>query len=215
LRAFPAVPAVVSESRDEIVRRWRTAEERLYPVVMVRPDLYERYISVVRAVADELRAYGTLDELVAAYEQGAEVIARVVRAQIISTEGMDLGLVAGAAFSLRHREVAEEMNREEALRRIHEARAAGDEWAVVYETSAGVPPYRRLEMRLADGAALHVFVETDPDTGGPLFGVEPVQLDPRTGDWVTDAEPLAPRRTFRDPEPWTIAIDELRASPTG
>jgi hypothetical protein len=209
----------VSESRDEIVRRWRIAEERLYPVVMVRPDLYERYISVVRAVADELRAYGTLDELVAAYEQGAEVIARVVRAQIISTEGMDLGLVAGAAFSLRHREVAEEMNREEALRRINEARAAGDEWAVVYETGAGgarlVPPYRRLEMRVADGTALHVFVEIDPDTGGPLFGVEPVQLDPQTGDWVTDAEPLAPRRTFRDPEPWTIAIDELRTSPAG
>ena len=207
----------MADARDEIVRRWRVAEERLYPVVMVRPDLYERYISVVRAVADELRAFRSLDELVAAYEQGPEVTARVVRAQIISTEGMDLALVAGAAFSLRHREIAEETNREEALQRIRAARAEGQEWTVVYETATTgpqlVPPYRRLEMRLADGVALHVFVEMDPESGGALFGVESVQLDPQTGDWVTDAPPLAPRRTFSEPESWNEAIAELRASP--
>jgi hypothetical protein len=208
----------MAQSHDEIIQRWRTAEERLYPVVMVRPDLYERYISVVRAVADELRAYRTLDELVAAYDRGAELTARVVRAQIISTEGMDLGLVAGAAFSLRHREVAEEANRDEAVRRIRAAREAGDDWTIVYETRGAsepvVPPYRRLEMRLGDGVALHIFVEVDPESGGPLFGVEPVQLDPQTGDWVTDAA-LGPRATFRDQESWRAHVDEMRTSPTG
>ena len=208
----------MAESRDEIIRRWRVAEERLYPVVMVRADLYERYISVVRAVADELRSYGSPDELVEAYREGAEITARVVRAQIISTEELDLGLVAGAAFSLRYREVAEEEHRREAARRIRAARARGDEWTVVYETGSPdgpLPPYRRLEMRLSDGAALHVFVEFDPDTGGPLYGLEAVQLDPQTADWVTDADPLWERATFRDPAAWRAETERLRAEGFG
>ncbi len=38
----------------QLLSDWRTAEERLYPVVMVRPDLYERAVRMVRVVADEL-----------------------------------------------------------------------------------------------------------------------------------------------------------------
>jgi hypothetical protein len=203
----------VADARDQVIQRWRTAEERLYPVVMVRPDLYERYISVVRAVADELRSYATLDALIEAFGDSAEITARVVRAEIISTEGMDLGLVAGAAFSLRYREVAEEESRRDAVRRIRDARARDESWAIVYETRpAALPPYRRLEMRLADGVALHVFVEVDPDTGAPLYGVEVVQLDAQTADWVTDAAPLIERETFRDPGAWEAAIARLRAT---
>jgi hypothetical protein len=204
----------VAEARDQVIQRWRVAEERLYPVVMVRPDLYERYITVVRAVADELRSCETLDELVEAFGDSAEITARVVRTEIISTEGMDLGLVAGAAFSLRYREVAEEEGRRDAVRRIRQGRERDEAWATVYETdsTAALPPYRRLEMRLSDGVALHVFVEVDPDTGAPVYGVEVVQLDAHTADWVTDAPPLSERETFQDPDAWQAAIARLRAS---
>jgi len=40
----------------QLLSDWRAAEERLYPVVMVRPDLYERAVRMVRVVTDELAA---------------------------------------------------------------------------------------------------------------------------------------------------------------
>jgi hypothetical protein len=36
----------------QVLGEWQSAEERLYPVVMVRPDLYQRSVELVRAVAD-------------------------------------------------------------------------------------------------------------------------------------------------------------------
>ena len=33
---------------DDVLRQWRTGEERLYPVVSVRPDLYETVTRLVR-----------------------------------------------------------------------------------------------------------------------------------------------------------------------
>jgi hypothetical protein len=52
-------------------------------------------------------------------------------------------------------------------------------------------------------------VELDPETGGPVYGVEAVQLDPQTGDWVNEAEPLSERQTFAAPEPWKEAVERL------
>ena len=37
----------------QLLSDWKAAEERLYPVVMVRPDLYERAVRMVRVVAVE------------------------------------------------------------------------------------------------------------------------------------------------------------------
>jgi len=199
----------------ETVSHWRAAENRLYPVVMTRPDLYELSIRLVRGVADDLRSARTPDELLEAYERAGEVVVAVVRRTELSTEGIDLGLVTGAAFSLRYRELLEEMHREEAIRRIREGRERGAEWVVIYETETGggmpISPYRRLEMKIPDGIGLHVFIESDPETGGPLFGVETIQLDPQTGDWLPDAQSLSARQTFPEPGPWEIVIEALRS----
>lgn len=204
----------MDESRQEIVRRWWSAEERLYPVVMVRPDLYERSVSVARAVADRLRSFEEPDQLIDGWEKGSDILAEVVRDQMISTEELDMGLVLGAAFALRYREVLAEKHRRDAIDKIVAAGERGDAWVTVYETAElrdfPTPPYRSLEMRLSDGVALHIFVEVDPETGNPLFGVEVVQLDPRTGDWVTGAEPLVERATFTDVQSWRAAVEELR-----
>jgi len=44
----------------QLLSDWRAAEERLYPVVMVRPDLYERAVRMVRVVtAQEVGQRGT------------------------------------------------------------------------------------------------------------------------------------------------------------
>lgn len=183
---------------------------------MVRPDLYERCVSVARAVADRLRSFEDPDGLIDAYEEGPQLVAEVVRDEMISTEELDMGLVLGAAFALRYREVLAEKNRRDALRKIENAEEKGNAWVTVYETAelreVPVPPYRSLEMRRSDGVALHIFVEVDPETGGPLFGVEVVQLDPRTGDWVQEANPPVDRSTFTDARQWREKVDELRAA---
>ena len=123
-----------------------------------------------------------------------------------------MGLVTGAAFSIRHRELVEETNRKEAMRLIREGREQRAEWVVLYETAGGISLYRRLEMHLRSGAGLHAFIEPDPDTGRPLFGLELVQLDPQTGDWLSDMPPLVERETYPERPPWEQAIQELRAS---
>ena len=199
---------------EEAVAHWRAAENRLYPVVMTRPDLYEQSVRLVRAVADKLRSARDPDALLEAYARAADVVTETVRQLDLSTEGVDMGLIAGAAFSLRYRELLEEMNRDEAMRRIREGRERGAEWVVVYETEQRMPPYRRLEMQLSSGTGLHVFVEMNPDTGRPLFGVETVQLDPQTGDWVREARMPAERQTFADAETWEQAVRALREQRT-
>jgi len=210
--ADPASPP--GDVPDEVLRRWRLAEEQLYPVVLTRPDLYERSIQLVRAVADELRPLATPAALLEAYAGAAELVAGVIRGRDLAVEGLDYGLATDAAFSLRYREVLGEVAREQAMERVRSARERGEEWVLLHEsgTLAHAPavPYRRLEMRLRDGAGLHVFVQQDPATAGPQYGVEAVQLDPHTGDWLTEASPWARSETFGQPEPWRRLVEELR-----
>lgn len=194
--------------------RWRAAEEQLYPVVMVRPDLYERSIEFVRSVADELRALGTPAALLDAFGRAAEIAARVVRRESLTTEGVDLALATTAAFSLRYRELVGEVARERAIERIRAARERGDAWVVLHESGtleqAPAVPYRRLEMHLGDGAGLHLFVQQDPETAAPVYGVESVQLDPQTGDWLHEASGWAEPRMLSTVESWHDLIQELR-----
>jgi hypothetical protein len=198
---------------DEAVRHWRAAEERLYTVVMVRPDLYMRSVELVRAVADRLRSESTEDELVQAYGRASELVAEVVRASGLPSEELDLGLVAGAAFRLRHQEIVSESHRAEAIRRIREGRERGERWVVLYETGSGYPPmpYRRLEMHLPSGVGLHACIEADPATLGPRYSVEAVRLDPATGDWLAGTEPVSERQTFATAGEWREAVEALRA----
>lgn len=204
----------MAEGLEEALRSWQAAEEKLYPVVMLRPEVYQRYVELVRAVADELWSYVTPESLASAYARASEIVATVIARFGASVDDMDLGLLAGAAFSLRYREVLAETSRQEAVRRIDEARARGDPWVVLYEMgkAKGAPalPYRRLEMHLPDGVGLHVFVEEDPETGAPIFGLERVQLDPSTGDWVNAAQPSPERQTFPSADRWEEAVKALR-----
>ena len=202
---------------DALIRRWSEAEARLYPVVLVRPELYERYIRLVRAIADELASISSVDALGDRFVSSggaADLVRETAQRLDIPVQDMDLGLVAGAAFAHRHREALQAQHREDARERIRRARGRGDEWTVVYETGRpAVPPYRRLEMRLSDGAGIHAFVELDPETGGPLYGLESIQLDAQTGDWVTDAQGLVARRTFPDAASWADGIRAAGGSP--
>jgi hypothetical protein len=175
----------------ELRHRWRLAEQRLYPMIMVAPEAYATYVRVVRSVADELGACSTQDQLVDAYADRSTIVHGALAAAGVSGSGIDLDLAADAAFQLRSDEVEREQQRGELRRRIADMQGRAG-WVVVMETAlvSGqvFPPYRRLEMHLPEGTGLDATVELDLDTGHPLYAVEVVQLDPASGALLADAE---------------------------
>jgi hypothetical protein len=199
--------------RDEVLRRWRLGEERLYPVATVRPDLYEAVVGVVRALADHLSTVPDLDALVITFRESGrdeELAAAGVRLLELSPE-IDLDLVRDAAYQVRARELSVRASAERTGSAIRRARAAGDATTVIWAEGEREmwPPYRRVEMSVATGRAVAVSTVMDPDTMMPRYAVEGLALDPETGE-ALGAEPIAPRREFTDPERWREAADELR-----
>lgn len=199
--------------RDEVVRRWRLGEERLYPVATVRPDLYEAVIGIVRSLNEHLQRVPDLDALVVTYRtsvRDAELADAGVSTAQVSPE-IDLDLVRDAAYQMRSRELAQRAAVERTETAIRRARAGGRPTATIWSEGENElwPPYRRVEMALGTGHAVAVWVQMDPDTMTPRYVLEGLDLDPETGGVASD-EPLVPRREFSDPDLWRAAADELR-----
>jgi hypothetical protein len=202
----------VSE-RDDVLRRWRLGEERLYPVATVRPDLYEAVAVVVRSLTDHLGTVPDLDALIVTFrtaDRDAELAAAGVPRHEIAPE-IDLDLVREAAYQMRSRELTVRASLERTETSIRRARAAGDLTAVIWSEGEKElwPPYRRVEMSLSSGRAVAVSTLMDPDTMMPRYAVEAIALDPETGE-ATEGDPLAPRREFTDPDQWRAAAEMLR-----
>lgn len=202
----------MGEDRERLAREWRAAQERLYPVVVHRPEAYERYVRAVRLVADGLRGVRTSEELAEAWDRREEIVAEALSGAGVGE--LDPDLVAGCAFGLRDQEIRAREAREAAERRIRLARERGEAWVTLEES--GVPgdppvpfpePYRRTEMHLPDGRGLHLSVEEDPGTGRPVYGLQVVRLDPSTGAWLGDE---GDRRTFPDATAWRDEADRAR-----
>lgn len=199
--------------REDALRRWREAEDRLYPVVTVRADLYEAAIGIVRSLADHLDGVPDLDALVTSYlasTPAADLEAAGIEPDSFPPE-IDAGMARDAAYQLRSREVVQRASLEQAQRAIDRARRGGESSVTVWSHGESElwPPYRRVEMSLATGFAVSVSTELDADTMSPMFVVEGLQLDPETGNVAGEA-PVAPRREFTDPDAWRSAAADLR-----
>lgn len=201
---------------QEAVRRWRSAEQGLYPAVLAAPEQYDQYLVLVRAICDELGSIRSVEALVEAFERVDDLAAQVARSRNLSIQGLNGDLAVGAAFCLRYREVAMETRRAEVRRRVGEARARGERWVLLEETSARpqgfFPPWRSLQMHLPEGTGLHCWVEESlsGDGDGVEYGVEIVELDPETGQWLA-GRPAVDRQTFTDHQAWQQAVNGLRA----
>jgi hypothetical protein len=197
---------------EHLIRRWEEAERRLYPSMVAQPALVAGSLRLVREVADDLRDIDTVEGLADAWVRAGEMVESAAGREGIAEELADPEIVAGAAFALRYRELVVEAGRRETRRRITEARVRGDAWVVLDEggvAEAPFPqPYRRVEMRLADGYALHLTAELDPDSGGVVHAIEGLRLDPASGEGGGPAEPA--RREFADPDEWRQAARDLR-----
>ena len=204
----------------QLLSDWRAAEERLYPIVMVRPDLYERSVRLVRVVADELVGCLDLAALVEAWGGAAEIVHRAATDAGLDLEGIDAGLIAGAGFSMRYRELAAGLAHTERLNRIRAARDAGEPWVRVEEIgsreTAGMVPWTWVEMHVPSGAGLRQTLEADQTTGAPRYSFEVVPLDPNTGDrLVVPADVPTAEESFDDPTEWMAAVEAKRAQIEG
>lgn len=200
----------------QLLSDWRAAEERLYPIVMVRPDLYERSVRLVRVVADELAGCLDLPALVEAWSGAAEIVHRAASEGGLDLEGVDAGLIAGAGFSMRYRELAAGLAVSERLNRIRAAREAGDAWVRVEEIgskeTAGMMPWTWVDMHVPSGAGLRQTLEADQTTGAPRYSVEVIPLDPATGDRLqVPADVVTAEESFDDPTEWMAAVEAKRA----
>lgn len=208
------LPNLSTLSLEEAVRGWQAAEQRLYPAAMGVPEAYERYVALVRAVADELGAVRDPQALADAYLAGVGIVAAAARRRGMSTQGLQLEMAAGAAFCIRYREIMAEGRREEVARRVQAARAGGKQWVTIHQTQPGpggpFPPWRRLEMHLPEGTGLHIWMEESLEHSGVEYGVEVVPLDPYTGQWLAE-QLVRERRTFSEHGLWSGAVEELRA----
>ncbi len=185
-------------------------------MVMVRPHLYERSIRMVRVVADELAGCLDLPALVEAWGTAAERVHRAAGEAGLDLEGLDAGLVAGAAFSMRYREMAGAVARAERLGRIRAAVEAGEAWVRVEEIgskeTAGLMPWTWTEMHVPSGAGLRQTLEADPTTGAPRYSLEVVPLDPATGDRLpTPPDVIAVEESFDNQAEWIAAVERKRA----
>ena len=199
--------------RDDAIVRWRESEGRLYPVVTVRPELYQAAIGVVRSLADHLDGVPDLDALVTSYlasNPAADLEAAGIERESLPPE-LEEDVLRDAAYQIRSRELVQRAAQEGSSLAIERARRAGERTATVWTNGDNElkPPYRRVEMSLATGFAVSVSTEYNPDPMQSLYVLEGFQLDPDTG---AGAEPLAPRREFDDAELWRAAAAELRQS---
>ena len=199
--------------RDDAIVRWRESEGRLYPVVTVRPELYQAAIGVVRSLADHLDGVPDLDALVTSYlasNPAADLEAAGIERESLPPE-LEEDLLRDAAYQVRSRELVQRAAQEGSDLAIERARRAGERTATLWTNGDNElkPPYRRVEMSLATGFAVSVSTEYNPDTMQSLYVLEGFQLDPDTG---AGAEPLAPRREFDDAELWRTAAAKLRQS---
>jgi hypothetical protein len=107
--------------REDAITAWRRAEARVYPTVMVDAGMYEQYLTMVRAVADELSDVATEDDLVTAWDERRELASAVVAAHAPPMRAfMDLDAVRDAAFCHRHREITRSRGKEIASERLEQ-----------------------------------------------------------------------------------------------
>jgi hypothetical protein len=197
--------------REDAIAAWRRAEARVYPSVMVNAELYQQYIGVVRAVAEELRDVHTEDDLLVAWHERRDLVRAVVsRSAPPMLALMDQASIRDAAFCHRHREITREQGKALAAERLERARREGAEWVVLFEDVTPLGSHR-LEMHVQSGRALHAASELPLDATRPKFTLEVVQLDPRDGAWLLDKPPAMPEQTFDTREEWEARIDQARA----
>ena len=175
----PPVPAAV-------LRSWDQAEAKLFPLVMARPDAYERALRMIADLTARLRdTCPDVPALLAAHDRGADLVTE-------PAVGIGPELVAAAACAMRYRELVTTGAAQRRLAALAQARDDGLEWTVVEENGdpARAPyiPYQRVEAHVRSGKAVIISVEPDETLTGAVHRIDAADLDLATGGLRAGAE---------------------------
>src|SRR5579859_2090958 len=184
-----AVPA-------ETLRSWDEAEARLFPLVMSRPEAYQRALLLIQDVVGRLRSTARdIPALLAESGRGAALAAEATGSGPDDRDfltGIRLDLIAAAACATRYRELRAALADRDRAAALADAGARGESWAVVEESGdqARVPylPYHRIEAHVASGRAVIVSIEPDETLSHPVWRLDEAVVDPATGRMAVGAE---------------------------
>jgi hypothetical protein len=211
--ATAAAPAEATAAAPaETLRAWDAAEARLFPLVMARPEDYERSLTVIQALLGWLRGRcQDVPALLAESARGAAIIDDAARelAGPGAAEGRDAGsagdfpaatnlaagprgdLIAAAACAMRYRELVAAGAARGRLARFARAGAGGEPWAVVEESGdpARAPylPYHRVEAHVPSGRSLIISIEPDESLRA-VWRLDEGQLDLASGGLAVGEE---------------------------
>jgi hypothetical protein len=176
----------------ETLRSWDEAEARLFPLVMSRPEAYQRALLLIGEVLGRLRSTaGDIPALLAESARGAALVTEGPDDRDFLT-GIRLDLIAAAACATRYRELRAALADRERAAALADARERGESWAVVQESGdlARIPylPYHRVEAHVPSGRAVIVSIEPDETLTRPVWRLDEAELDPETGRLVVGAE---------------------------
>ncbi len=194
--------------------RWRAAEDRLFPVVLVDPDTYRRALDVVGLLLEELRANTTTaDQLLGLDVDPAPLLSTLPAGsagggRFAGSAGGDGRLTLEAAFAVRDREITAAAQRGRRAAAIAVARSAGATWVDLKGSWEAVlaTGVRHTEMHLPTARALVATI--DPYSGDGPHRLELVVLD---GDTGTPVETTDRDRAFADRAEWLAQRQRWRA----
>jgi hypothetical protein len=121
-------------------------------------------------------------------------------------------LARDAAFYLRYQEILDTQDRARIQIKLAEARQQAAQWVMLYDSETkrqGRTFFQRLEMRLSDGLGLYTAVELDLEKGR-VYVVEPIMLNPASGEPLRGVTPPDPRQEFASGEELVAAVARLR-----
>jgi hypothetical protein len=198
-RSGPAEP--VAEAARAVVpaqtlRSWDEAEARLFPLVMSRPEAYQRALVLIQDVLAQLRiSCDDIPALLAESQRGAAIVPDAAGGGPDDRDflsGIRMDLIAAAACAMRYRELKAALADRDRMAALSGARARGESWAVVEESGdqARVPyvPYLRVEAHVPSGRAVIVSIEPDETLSRPVWRLDEASIDPATGRVVVGAE---------------------------
>ena len=208
-------PGTTPEPPAELLGGWKVAEQRLAMLAVADPDLYVRHLDLVGQITSRLGEFGSVQDLIAAYDRWQTIVPPLVQRALGGVaDHFDVVSLAGTAWLVRYRQLAGERDRQQIESRITAARRRGSAWVTISEAgplSSALPyPYQRTTMRTSDGVALRASIDLDPDTYRPVYSIETLHLDARTGAPMTGAPP-ARRETLADRSAWEDRIVACRA----
>ncbi len=200
-REVPAMPGVPVA----VLRSWDQAEAKLFPLVMARPDIYERALRMIADLAARLRdTCPDVPALLAAHGRGGDLVTE-------PSPGIGPELVAAAACAMRYREIVTTGAARRRLAALALARDQGLKWAVIEENGdlARAPyiPYQRVEAHVPSGRAVIISVEPDETLTGAVHRIDAADLDLATGGLRAGAE----LGSYANAEAAAQALHEIRA----